>query len=143
MNLPGMNLVPILLAAACAVWMPGCGQHSARNLSQKEDGDSFRGEKAQDPPGKMLEAIGAGDLASMLALLDAGLGVDTFLPNGRTALIESTLQVKPRLVHELLARGANKDLADNNGKTAVEYARENGNGRIWLQLDRIVSQSRA
>ncbi|MEG0439253.1 MAG: ankyrin repeat domain-containing protein, partial [Solibacillus sp.] len=60
---------------------------------------------------------------------------------GYTALIEAVAltdgsKVYQQIVQELLAYNANKELRDNNGMTALDYAKERGYTEMIEQLER-------
>jgi hypothetical protein len=102
----------------------GCGRHRSENRFTTQAGDVFKGTKPSDPAGRMQEAIGLDDVATVEQLLNDGWPVDEIFPNGRTALIEATIQSKYRIMIQLLKRGATKDLRAKDGKSALEIARE-------------------
>lgn len=122
--------------------LSACGEHNSNNTSYRRDkGDVFVGSDPADDMGRMSKAIGTDDLSGVTDLLDAGLDVNTMLPNGRSLLIDATVQVKYRIIAELLARGADVDLQDASGRTALDHAQTfSADGtpiynRAWILLD--------
>ncbi|MFC0459774.1 ankyrin repeat domain-containing protein [Enterococcus villorum] len=88
----------------------------------------------------LIPAAEKGHLANVkLLLADGRVQIDHQNNFGYTALIEAVAlrdgsKVYQEIVHELLAYGANKDLRDNEGKTAEDYAKELGYSQILKQL---------
>ena len=66
------------------------------------------------------------DGAVVAALPDAAAAIDLNHPdnNGDTPLMGASYCGKPEVVRVLLAAGADKDLRDNDGKTALDIAIE-------------------
>lgn len=74
-----------------------------------------------------------------LLLTDARVDIDHQNNYGYTALIEAVAlrdgsEIYQQIVQELLNHGADKTLRDNQGKTAVDYARELGYTELLAQL---------
>ncbi|MFA6263774.1 MAG: ankyrin repeat domain-containing protein [Candidatus Babeliales bacterium] len=69
------------------------------------------------------------------ALFAAHPDLDKQDADGSTALIMATRQEHADTVTTLLDAGANKNLKDNDGKTALDYAREGKNGEIIKLLE--------
>ncbi|MGE7954463.1 ankyrin repeat domain-containing protein [Lysinibacillus xylanilyticus] len=75
-----------------------------------------------------------------LLLLDGKADIDHQNNFGYTALIEAVALtdgsvVYQQIVQELLAHNANKELRDNSGKTALEYAKEMGYTKMIEMLE--------
>lgn len=69
------------------------------------------------------------------ALLDSGVvNINTINSSGQTALIKAVLGKSKDMVSFLLEKGADKSVKDNDGKTAYDYAVENGNKEILKLL---------
>ena len=66
------------------------------------------------------------DGAVVAALPDAAAAIDLNCPqnSGWTPLMAASFNGKPEVVRVLLAAGADKDLRDNDGKTALDLAIE-------------------
>ena len=66
------------------------------------------------------------DGAVVAALPDAAAAIDLNHPanGGKTPLMYASYEGKPEVVRVLLAAGADKDLRNNDGKTALDYAIE-------------------
>lgn len=81
------------------------------------------------PPGvaKLRAAASAGDYAMAKAWLDQGIDVnaaDTSDPSRRTALMAAVQNGHADVVKLLVARGANVDMQDTHGQSALDRARE-------------------
>ena len=80
----------------------------------------------------LIPAAEKGHLANVkLLLADGKADIDHQNNFGYTALIEAVAltdgsQLYQQIVQELLAYNANKELRDNNGMTALDYAKEKG-----------------
>ncbi len=72
-------------------------------------------------PAVLFAAMG-GRLKMTDLLLAAGADINTRTSTGGTALHCAVQQGKPKLVRALLERGADPLVADNEGKTAFDYA---------------------
>ena len=74
-----------------------------------------------------VKAMVQPDGAVVAALPDAAAAIDLNHPNnnGDTPLIIASYWGKPEVVRVLLAAGADKDLRNNDGKTALDWAIEN------------------
>lgn len=75
-----------------------------------------------------------------LLLLDGKANIDHQNNFGYTALIEAVAltdgsMLYQQIVQELLAHNANKELRDNSGKTALDYAKENGYSKMIELLE--------
>lgn len=88
----------------------------------------------------LIPAAEKGHLANVkLLLADGRVNIDHQNNYGYTALIEAVAlrdgsKFYQDIVHELLVNGANKELRDNEGKTAEDYAKELGYTQILKQL---------
>ncbi|VEE80833.1 ankyrin repeat-containing protein [Enterococcus hirae] len=88
----------------------------------------------------LIPAAEKGHLANVkLLLTDGRVDIDHQNHYGYTALIEAVAlrdgsKIYQDIVRELLAHGANKELRDNQGKTAEDYARELGYDQLLSQL---------
>ena len=54
----------------------------------------------------------------------------------RTPLISASMRGHAKVVAELVRRGADRSLSDEEGKTALDYARENSHEEVVNQLDK-------
>ena len=70
----------------------------------------------------MEEAMIRKDSASVIALLDRGMDVNTVSRTGDTLLIQAVRQEMPELVDKLLARRARLNARNRNGETALSIA---------------------
>ena len=73
-----------------------------------------------------VKAMVQPDGAVVAALPDAAAAIDLNHPDneGWTPLMRASYQGKPEVVRVLLAAGADKDLRNNDGKTALDWAIE-------------------
>ena len=73
-----------------------------------------------------VKAMVQPDGAVVAALPDAAAAIDLNHPDnwGNTPLMLASANGKPEVVRVLLAAGADKDLRDNDGKTALDLAIE-------------------
>lgn len=70
------------------------------------------------------------------ALVKAGVDVNFRTEaDGRTALIRAAAEGWVDTVKRLLALGANREIKDNKGKTALDYALLAKKNKIWLESD--------
>ncbi len=83
-----------------------------------------------------LQAVRAGQLREMEALVARGASINARDAAGKTALILSVQMGHERLVERLLAFGANPGLVDHAGLTAIQYARQMGLAPIISLLER-------
>jgi len=76
-----------------------------------------------------------GDVATVLKLLEAGLPVDfRDSANRRTPLMKAAMQGRAEAVKLLLERGATPILQDSAGKSALDWAIENGHADVVTAL---------
>jgi ankyrin repeat protein len=69
------------------------------------------------------DGVGARAALDVIALLvDAGTPIDAVDNRGRTALMIAAELSRPALVEALLARGADRTIADKGGKRAADLA---------------------
>jgi ankyrin repeat protein len=74
-------------------------------------------------PGDLLrQAATRGDLGELRSRLDTGVDIDSRDADGRTALMLATLNGRLGAVQLLLARGANREIADTSGVTPLAAA---------------------
>lgn len=83
-----------------------------------------------------LEAVRAGQLREMEALVARGASINARDAAGTTALILSVQMGHEPLVERLLAFGANPGLVDHAGLTAIQYAKQMGLTPIISLLER-------
>lgn len=81
-------------------------------------------------------ATNLGHVEGVEALLKAGANIDVANSTGETPLISAVLRRDVALTRLLLANGANADRSDNSGRSAREYARIDGNGRVLDEIER-------
>src|SRR5687767_14206980 len=82
----------------------------------------------------LFDAVQAGDLARLLALLDAGEDPNPFDDEGRTPLMVAAESGREELVLALLAGGARPLLSDRVGETPPTKGAAYGHGRIAALL---------
>jgi uncharacterized protein len=82
----------------------------------------------------LFEAVQAGDLARVQALLDAGEDPNPFDDEGRTPLMLAAENGREDLVLALLDGGSDPILTDRLGETALTKAAAYGHGRIAALL---------
>lgn len=88
----------------------------------------------QDGEELLLLAAGLGHVEIVDALIDHGVSVNGRGLKQRTALMAATAFNKMDVVRLLLARGADKYAADEDGNTALAVAKEKGNDEIAALL---------
>jgi uncharacterized protein len=82
----------------------------------------------------LFEAVRAGDLARVQALLDAGEDPNPFDDEGRTPLMLAAENGREDLVLALLGGGTDPILTDRVGETALAKAAAHGHARIAALL---------
>lgn len=115
-----MRMVFILLTLA----LMGCGQHVSQTSSYLQTGDSFSGKDPKTPEEILLNAIARDDLDLVTKTIRDGFDVNKILTSGRTALIETVVQNRIRIMLGLIQLGAEKGLKDKMGKSAFDWAVE-------------------
>jgi len=120
----GVN-VRIGILIVTSVMLLACGQHQSRSEFHTQTGQQVVGGTPTEPADILLNAIVKDSWADLHAELEKSqLTVDFVLKNGRSLLIEATVQDRVRIMHELLQRQANPDFKDGEGKTALDRAVE-------------------
>lgn len=79
-------------------------------------------------------AAGKGCGECLLALIEAGTGVNTPLENDLTLLMWAAAYGHESTVRLLLNRGADRNLSDSRGKSAADMAREGGFEKVSILL---------
>lgn len=102
----------------------GCGQHSTSNHSFVRSGEVFQGKNPETTEELMQTSIAKDDVDRVIELIDSGVDLNRILPNGRTALIDATIQNRLRIMIELMKRGADVEQLSKEGKKASQYAVE-------------------
>ena len=83
----------------------------------------------------LMEALAMQSSDNLEALIKVGADINAIDTEGRTVLMHAITSeydedLKITMLQELYSRGANPDLVDNLGKTAVDYAKETGSTKI-------------
>ncbi len=81
-------------------------------------------------PAELRRAAATGDIARLQLSLNEQLDVNSRDEAGRTALMLATLHVRTEAVKELLAHGADPNIADNMRITPLQVARSRGDTEI-------------
>lgn len=79
-------------------------------------------EVAEEEPATLLAAAGAGNMARVRALLEAGAAVDAADEDGMTPLMAASMAGSIEVVEHLLERGADPARRDADGDDALTYA---------------------
>ena len=82
----------------------------------------------------LVDAVRAGDLAAVRALIGQGIDVDARLGDGSTALQWAVHERRAAMVDLLLAAGADVTAANRHGVSAVWLAAENGDAILVERL---------
>lgn len=119
---------PLLLLAACA-------QAPVAPSAQAEPAAELN---PQDRLAFFINDVRHGDCSKIEPALKSGLPIDGFDTLDQTPLIAAVSQNQVECVRELIARGANVDLADHAGWTPLIHAAYFGSGDevLTLLLDR-------
>ncbi len=83
----------------------------------------------------LLALARSGQVAKLDVLLASGLAIDTHDAAGRTPLMEAAARGHADMVSRLLARGANRQLRDLDGKSAAQLARAAGYPQLADLID--------
>jgi uncharacterized protein len=101
------------------------------------------GSHAQLPTFPLKEAARGGDLAKVVALLDAGADLDQEDDGQNTALISASWHDHADVVRELLKRGAKTGHRNQDGYAGLDYGMERGHRQVvsafveyWLKSAR-------
>lgn len=88
----------------------------------------------------LFDAVAAGDLARVEALLAGGADPNPFDAEGRTPLMLAAENGREDLVRALLAGGSDSILTDRVGETALGKAAAHGHGRVAAILYPLASE---
>ncbi len=102
----------------------GCGQHSTSNHSFVRSGEVFQGKNPETIEELIQTSIAKDDIDMIIKLAEKGANLNQILSNGRTALIEATIQNRLRIMIELMKRGADVEQLSREAKNASQYALE-------------------
>jgi uncharacterized protein len=98
---------------------------------------------AQSPTFPLKEAARGGDLARVVALMDAGADLEEQDDGQNTALISASWHDHADVVRELLKRGANASHRNQEGYAGLDYGMERGHRQVvstfveyWLESAR-------
>jgi hypothetical protein len=150
-GLATVGLVGVLfLAAATCAQQPsanaagdGALNSAARNgnvallksLLRQQSPDS-RDPDVRDKDGRtpLMDAVAAGQLGAVRALLTAGANVNARANDGRTALIEAAVKGRPKSSQLLIAAHADLNYEQRGWGTALEAAERSGHNDIAAML---------
>jgi len=114
-------------------------EHGAQPPVKKDD------EAAQQRPVKsavqdtfwtvFMRAASSGDINTVRRLAADGIEVNGQSPNGTTALMAAVKNGHAEVAFELIDLGADVELADSDGLTAVEWARRKGQAMILKGIE--------
>ncbi len=85
----------------------------------------------------------AGNVVGVEALLDAGAGIHAKNKFGQSALMLAVREGNPNVVRVLLKRGAKADDRDEDGKSVLNYAEEDLEGKERVDMIRILKKAGA
>lgn len=119
----------ILFLAAAA-----CGKHESQSSGYTKPNETKTGLDCADPAACMKEAIDTENRAEFEKIL-AGSGPDLVVEHGQTLVIYATKKNVPVFVFILVGKGANLELKDEEGFTAMDYAVKGELVRIQLLLN--------
>ena len=71
---------------------------------------------------EFLEAVALDSVFDAIKILEFNINAKT--PNGRTVLIGASIVGRAEVVKYLIEKGADVNLKDNDGKTALDYAKD-------------------
>jgi ankyrin repeat protein len=99
--------------------------------SVRKDDDSARPRQAKSPVQDtfwtvFMRAASTGDIETVRRLAGDGIEVNGQSPNGTTALMAAVKNGHADVAFELIDLGADVDLADSEGLTAIEWAKRKG-----------------
>lgn len=114
-----------------------CGYHSSSHESYLQKNEQTTNLKDESAPGRIKQAMNEGDLKSFIKWIDK-VDINLRLPetHNATPLIYSALKNLPQFANFLIEQGANTELTDDEGDTALQKALKVwGTGRIIMLLD--------
>ena len=82
-----------------------------------------------------MRAASSGDIQTVRRLAADGIEVNGQSPNGTTALMAAVKNGHADVAFELIDLGADADLADSDGLTAIEWAKRKGQAVIIKGLE--------
>ena len=89
---------------------------------------------------ELRSAAAAGDMSRLRASLNAHVDINSRDNTGRTALLLATLHAQTDAVRELLAHGADPNVADNHGVTPLQAATSGGHAALIKALQQAGAQ---
>lgn len=101
-----------------------CGKHESRSYGFRDAGDVRRVEADNSAGGRFREAIRSGDVTAINLALGEGAQVNSAWPDGRTPIIEAVISNQPEVVELLLKKGADPNVADRDGLSALDHAKD-------------------
>lgn len=104
--------------------LAACGSHQSNPYGFATGGELQVVEKPVEPVDVLTEALRAGNIEIISGVLSQGWPVDQPLRNGRTALIEAVVWNRISVVEFLLAQGADVQVTDSEGLTAIDHAQD-------------------
>lgn len=122
----GGMIRPLIIAAFV-------GEAKAVKLLLEKGADLERSPMGLTP---LAQASEEGNSECVQVLIDASANLDTkSRPFDQTCLMLAAKKGHDAVVYQLLMAGADKTLRDENGKTALDFAKENGNKRTIILLE--------
>lgn len=116
------NLKRLLSLVSLFLLFCSCGYHSSDSFGEQKTGAVTRVEKSGEVIDQAADAIQSNQLPRLQELLGQGLPVNSVLRNGRSLLIEAVVWGRIEIVAFLIERGAQLDLKDPEGRTALDHA---------------------
>lgn len=127
----------IFNSALLVILIAGCGYHESRSINDTSQ-DSPTESRTLTEKEEVQSEIQSGQVDRLLKRIESGMSLDFRVTKGKTLLMEAAIWRQIEIVKELLARGADPLILDDDGKSVRNYAQ--GNADILRLLPNVVDR---